>query len=131
MEVGIRICPSQNGSDKPSIRHAGESPWAAWQRNSRRSGGLRNVDIRPAILKACSEKSKQGISGGRYTHRVAISKESIAKRLVHKALKDIAQLAKPDTILGCYQQLVARKFDGSRGAAIPAARGSHRKWRNW
>jgi hypothetical protein len=35
----------------------------------------------------------------------------IAKRLGRKALKDIAQVAKPDTILGWYRQLVARKFD--------------------
>ena len=38
----------------------------------------------------------------------------IAKRLGRRALKDIAQVAKPDTILGWYRRLVARKFDGSR-----------------
>jgi putative transposase len=43
----------------------------------------------------------------------------IAKRFGHKALKDIAQVAKPDTILGWYRQLVARKFDGSRQSGYP------------
>ena len=43
----------------------------------------------------------------------------IAKRLGRRALKDIAQVAKPDTILGWYRQLVARKFDGSRQRGYP------------
>ena len=38
----------------------------------------------------------------------------IAKRLGRKALKDIAQGAKPDTILAWYRCLIAQKFDGSR-----------------
>jgi putative transposase len=43
----------------------------------------------------------------------------IAKRLGHKALKDIARVAKPDTILAWYRRLVAQKFDGSRHRAYP------------
>ena len=43
----------------------------------------------------------------------------IAKRLGRKALKDIARVAKPDTILGWYRRLVAQKFDGSRQRAYP------------
>src|SRR5919106_1987327 len=43
----------------------------------------------------------------------------IAKRLGRKALKDIARVAKPDTILGWYRRLVAQKFDGSRHRAYP------------
>jgi hypothetical protein len=43
----------------------------------------------------------------------------IAKRLGRKALKDIAEVAKPDTILGWYRQLIARKFDGSRQRGYP------------
>ena len=39
----------------------------------------------------------------------------IAKRLGRKALKDIACVARPDTILAWYRRLVAQKFDGSRG----------------
>ena len=39
----------------------------------------------------------------------------IAKRLGRKALKDVARVARPDTILGWYRRLLARKFDcGSR-----------------
>src|SRR4030088_961213 len=43
----------------------------------------------------------------------------IAKRLGRKALKDIARVAKPDTILAWYRRLVAQKFDGSRHRTYP------------
>jgi putative transposase len=43
----------------------------------------------------------------------------IGKRLGRKALKEVARTAKPDTILGWYQRLIARKFDGSRYRAYP------------
>ena len=43
----------------------------------------------------------------------------IAKRLGRKALKDIACVARPDTILAWYRRLVAQKFDGSCGRAYP------------
>src|SRR6516225_7561772 len=43
----------------------------------------------------------------------------IAKRVGRKALKDIARVAKPDTILDWYRRLVAQKFDGSRHRAYP------------
>jgi hypothetical protein len=43
----------------------------------------------------------------------------IGKRLGRKALKDIACIAKPDTILGWYRRLIAQKFDGSRHRAYP------------
>ena len=39
----------------------------------------------------------------------------IGHRLGRKALADVANAAKPDTILGWYRRLVARKFDGSKG----------------
>ena len=38
----------------------------------------------------------------------------IAKRLGRKALRQIACIAKPDTILAWYRKLVAQKFDGSK-----------------
>ena len=38
----------------------------------------------------------------------------IAKRLGRKALQEIARVARPDTLLAWYRQLVAHKFDGSR-----------------
>ena len=43
----------------------------------------------------------------------------IAKRLGRKALRDIACVAKPDTILGWYRRLLAQKFDGSRQRGYP------------
>jgi hypothetical protein len=43
----------------------------------------------------------------------------IAKRVGRKALKDIAQVAKPDTILGWHRRLIARKFDGSHKRGCP------------
>src|SRR3974390_704521 len=43
----------------------------------------------------------------------------IAKRLGRKALKDVATVAKPDTILAWYRRLVAAKFDGSNHRQHP------------
>ena len=45
----------------------------------------------------------------------------IGRRLGRKVLADIATVARPDTILGWYRKLVARKFDGSahRGPGRP------------
>ena len=38
----------------------------------------------------------------------------IGYRLGRKALADVANVVKPDTILGWYRKLVAQKFDGSK-----------------
>jgi putative transposase len=38
----------------------------------------------------------------------------IAHRLGRVVLEDVAATAKPDTILGWYRKLIAKKFDGSR-----------------
>jgi putative transposase len=43
----------------------------------------------------------------------------IGKRLGRKALRDVACVAKPDTILGWYRRLVAQKFDGSKHRQYP------------
>lgn len=43
----------------------------------------------------------------------------IGHRLGRKALEDVANAAKPDTILGWYRKLVARKFDGSKQRRYP------------
>ena len=49
-----------------------------------------------------------------------ISLAQIAKRLGHKALEDVAQIVRPETILGWHRRLVGKKFDGSkqRGTAV-------------
>src|SRR5918998_4883836 len=43
----------------------------------------------------------------------------IAKRLGRKALKDVACVAKPATILAWYRRLIAKKFDGSKFRTYP------------
>src|ERR671915_287482 len=43
----------------------------------------------------------------------------IGKRLGRKALKQVARVAKPDTILAWYRQLIAQKFDGSKHRSHP------------
>jgi putative transposase len=47
----------------------------------------------------------------------------IATRLGRKALKDVAQLAKPDTILAWYRRLIAQKFEDPGIVVIPGVRG--------
>ena len=43
----------------------------------------------------------------------------IGKRLGRKALKQVARVAKPDTILAWYRRLIAQKFDGSKHRSYP------------
>jgi len=43
----------------------------------------------------------------------------IGKRLGRKALRDVACVAKPDTILAWYRRLLAQKFDGSKHRQYP------------
>ena len=43
----------------------------------------------------------------------------IGKRLGRKALRAVACVAKPDTILAWYRRLVAKKFDGSKHRQYP------------
>jgi len=47
------------------------------------------------------------------------TRAEIGKRLGRKALKDVACVAKPDTILTWYRRLIAKKFDGSRFRSYP------------
>jgi putative transposase len=43
----------------------------------------------------------------------------IGHRLGRKALAEVANVARPDTILGWYRKLIARKFDGSKARRGP------------
>jgi len=43
----------------------------------------------------------------------------IGKRLGRKALRDVASVAKPDTIFAWYLKLIAQKFDGSKRRQYP------------
>src|ERR1700675_583748 len=48
-----------------------------------------------------------------------ITLAEIGKRLGRKALREVACIAKPDTILAWYRRLVAKKFDGSKNRQYP------------
>jgi putative transposase len=47
----------------------------------------------------------------------------IAKRVGRKALAQIARVAKPDTILAWYRNLIAQKFDGAKQRAARSGAG--------
>ena len=55
----------------------------------------------------------------------------IGRRVGRKALREVASIAKPDTILAWYRRLVAQKFDGSQHGGIQAAPPFHRTWKLW
>src|SRR5262244_2720765 len=55
----------------------------------------------------------------------------IAQRVGRKALKDIAQVAKPDTFSPGIDDWWRRSSMAPAIVPIPAAPGFHRKWRNW
>ena len=43
----------------------------------------------------------------------------IGKRLGKKALEEVANIVKPDTLLGWHRRLIAKKFDGSKNRHYP------------
>jgi len=53
----------------------------------------------------------------RLTDSERISLAKIGKRLGRKALQEVAQIVRPETILPWHRQLVAKKFDGSKNRA--------------
>ncbi len=55
----------------------------------------------------------------------------IGPRLGRKALADVANAAKPDTILAWYRRLVARKFDGSKQRRSPGRPEWNANSRSW
>ena len=54
----------------------------------------------------------------------------IGKRLGRQPPQLVASAAKPDTILGWYRKLIARRFDGSNTASTRDTRRSHEQSRN-
>ena len=48
-----------------------------------------------------------------------ITLAEIGRRLGRKALREVACVAKPDTILAWYRKLIAQKFDGSKHRQYP------------
>ena len=55
----------------------------------------------------------------RLTDAERVTLAEIAHRLGRKALEDVANVVKPDTLMGWYRRLVARKFDGSKSRRYP------------
>ena len=55
----------------------------------------------------------------RLTDAERITLAEIAHRLGRKAIEDVANVVKPDTLMGWYRRLVARKFDGSKSRRYP------------
>ena len=43
----------------------------------------------------------------------------IGERLGKKALEEVANIVKPDTLLGWHRRLIAKKFDGSNNRHFP------------
>lgn len=62
----------------------------------------------------------------RLTDPERTSLAEIGKRLGRRALEDVAQIVRPETILGWHRKLIARKFDGSRNRSS-ASHGSPHK----
>jgi hypothetical protein len=52
--------------------------------------------------------------------RLSDPERAIGKRLGRKALREVACVAKPDTILAWYRRLITKKFDGSKQRKYPA-----------
>jgi len=76
--------------------------------------------IRNEYLAAENEilKSKlKGIVKFKDAERIKLAK--IGKRMGLKALKDVACIVKPETLLGWYRKLIAKKFDGSEFRKYP------------
>lgn len=48
-----------------------------------------------------------------------ITLAEIGKRIGRKALEEVAQIARPETILAWHRKLVAKKFDGSKSRSFP------------
>jgi len=58
-------------------------------------------------------------AGLRLSDQERVTLAEIGKRVGRKALREIACVAKPDTILGWYRRLIAQKFDGSKHRQYP------------
>jgi transposase len=70
--------------------------------------------LRNEYLAAENEILRSKLSGRpRLTNSERIRLAKLGKRLGLKALKDVAAIVKPETILTWYRKLVAKKFDGS------------------
>ena len=70
--------------------------------------------LRNEYLAAENEILRSKLSGRpQLTNSERIRLANLGKRLGLKALKDVAAIVKPETILAWYRKLVAKRFDGS------------------
>ena len=84
--------------------------------------GLINQELldRCEYLTAVNQILRNHIPGKlRLSDEERITLATIGKRLGRKLLKEIASVAKPDTIMGWFRDLVAKKFDGSKKRRSP------------
>ena len=63
----------------------------------------------------------------RLTDAERVNLAEIGRRLGRKALEEVAQIVRPETILGWHRKLIAMKFDGSknRSAVLPSSGAPH------
>jgi len=76
--------------------------------------------IRNEYLAAENEILKSKLKGKiafKNSERIRLAK--IGKQLGSKALKEVACIVKPETILGWYRKLITKKFDGSKNRKYP------------
>lgn|ERR1035437_3322893 len=86
------------------------------------AGGLINQELllRCEYLAEENRILKEHIKGQlRLTDAERRSLAEIGHRMGRKLLNEVARLAKPDTIMGWYRELVAAKFDGSKKRRSP------------
>ena len=75
----------------------------------------KEVLMRNEYLAAENEILRSKIEGRiKLTRSEKIKLAEIGKQIGKKALKDVANIVKPDTILKWFRELVAKKFDGSK-----------------
>jgi hypothetical protein len=67
----------------------------------------------------------------RLTDAERISLASAAKRLGRKALEEVAQIVRPETILSWHRRLIAKKFAGSRIAHPGRTARRETRLKNW
>ena len=106
--LALLLCPTYSGVDEHAVRWCMRSPF-------NQELLLRNeyLAAENRVLRAKLPARFRLID----TERATLAE--IGRRLGRKALREVACVAKPDTILGWYRRLVAQKFDGSKHRQYP------------
>src|SRR5215471_16870211 len=127
-----RICPTSNHhalvgcsgrSEMPSPRiGAGQGAVMDWARMLAYVTGTVDQELlaRNEYLAAENRILKAQLNGRlRLSDAERKMLGEIGHRLGRRVLADVATVARPDTILGWYRRLIARKFDGSKARRVP------------